>query len=177
MEHMLQRWSTYRTLEQFFDSPRKAFLVRELSRSTKLAQTAVRLHLKALLTDGLIVREKAGPYPAFKASRESPLFKLLKAQNTVLRLLRSGAVERIEKAAYPTCIVLFGSASRGEDIETSDIDLFVQAKRKPVELTPFERALKRKINTLFEPDLRTVSSELRNNLANGAVLSGYLKVL
>ena len=46
-----------------------------------------------------------------------------------------------------------------------------------MDLRPFEQALHRKINILFEPDLKALGTELRNNLANGAVLSGYLKVL
>jgi len=164
-------------LQQFFDFPRKAFLIRELSRNTKLSVPSVRLHVKALLAEGLITKDKNGLYISFRAVRESPLFKLIKAQNIVLRLHQTGALSIVEKAAYPSCIVLFGSASRGEDTEESDIDLFVQAKRIKLDLNKFEKALNRKINVLFEPDLKTISPELLNNLANGIVVYGYLKVV
>ena len=173
---MIQKWSRYRVLGQFFDRPRKGFLIRELSRNTKLAQTAIRLHLKALLAEGFIKKEKEGLYPMFKAAPENPLFKLLKSQNTVLRLHQVGVVGMFEKEAYPTCVVLFGSASRGEDTEESDIDLFVQAKQIKLDFGTFEKKLNRKINILFEPNLKTISPELINNLANGVVLAGYLKV-
>lgn len=164
-------------LQQFFDFPRKAFLIRELSRNTKLSVPSIRLHIKALLAEGLILKDKNGLYPSFSAVRESPFFKLLKAQNVILRLHQTSILSTIEKVVYPSCIVLFGSASRGEDSEESDIDLFVQAKHIKLDLSKFEKTLNRKINLLFEPDLKTIGPELLNNLANGTVVYGYLKVI
>lgn len=177
MYHMIQKWSRYQVLQQFFDFPRKSFLVRELSRNTQLAPTAINVHLKALLDEGLLVKEKDGLYPSWKANLQSHYFKLLKTQNIVLRLHQIGILEYIEKTVYPTCIVLFGSASRGEDTETSDIDLFVQAKKSEVNLKKFEKLLNRKINLFFEQNVKALSPELMNNIINGAVLYGYLKVL
>ncbi len=174
---MIQKYSRYKVLQQFFDFPRKAFLIRKLSRNTKLSVPSVRLHVKALLAEGLIMKDENGLYPSFRAVRDNPLFKLLKLQNAVLKLYTTGVLGVVEKAAYPSCIVLFGSASRGEDTEESDIDLFIQAKRIKLDLSKFEKALNRKINLLFEPDMKTISPELLNNLANGIVVYGYLKVV
>ena len=174
---MIQKWSRYRVLQEFFDHPRKPFLIRELSRKTRLAQTAVRLHLKALLSEGLIKKEKDSLYPYFKAVSEDSSFKLLKVQNLVLRLNSTGFLSAVENAVYPTCVVLFGSASRGEDTEKSDVDLFVQAKSAGINLSKFEAVLNRKINLLFEPNLKAISPELLNNVINGTVLYGYLKVV
>ncbi len=174
---MIQKWSRYVVLQQFFDFPRKAFLIRELSRNTKLAQTAIRVHLKALFAEGLIKKDKTGLYPSFRAVRENSLFKLLRTQNLVLRLHQTGFVEILERTVYPTCIVLFGSASRGEDTELSDIDVFVQAKQTKLDLSKLENMLNRKITLLFEPNIKTISPELLNNLVNGIVIYGYLKVV
>lgn len=174
---MIQRWSRYQILQQFLDFPRKGFLVRELSRNTKLAATAVRIHIKALMAEGLIKKENEGLYPSFKANKEDANFKLLKTQNVVFRLHQTGFISYLEKIIYPTCIVLFGSASNGEDTEKSDIDLLVQAKPAKVNLKRFEKLLNRKINLLFESNLKTLGPELLNNLANGIVVSGYLKVV
>ncbi len=174
---MIQKYSRYKVLQQFFDFPQKPFLLRELSRYTKLSVPSVRLHVKALIAEGLITKDKTGLYPSFRALRESPLFKLLKIQNIILRLYQTGLLNTIEKTTYPSCIVLFGSASRGEDNKESDIDLFVQTKRMKIDLSKFEKNFNRKINLLFEPDLKTLSPELLNNLANGIVVYGYLKVI
>ncbi|MBS3138717.1 nucleotidyltransferase domain-containing protein [Candidatus Woesearchaeota archaeon] len=174
---MIQKWSRYQVLQQFFDFPKKAFLIRELSRNTKLAATAIRIHLKALLKEGLIAKEVGGLYHSFKAQIDSPLYKTLKWQNLVLRLQQSGLLVSLEKSLYPTCVLLFGSASRGEDTEMSDIDIFVQAKLQKIDMNKFEKELNRKINILFESNLNILGPELLNNLSNGIVLYGYLKVL
>ena len=57
---MLQKYSRYRLMQEFFDAPTKAFSMRELSRKIKLAQPSVINHLKALLKEGLIVRHIEG---------------------------------------------------------------------------------------------------------------------
>lgn len=171
---MLQKWSRYKILEKFFDFPRREFFIRELSRETNLAQTAVTNHIKALLKEKLILKEKR-LYPIFKANRDNTNYKLLKKQNLILRL--HGLLTFLEKEIYPTCIVLFGSGSRGEDSETSDIDLFIQAKETELNRTAFEKKLNRKIALFFEPKVKDLSKELLNNIINGDVVYGYLKVL
>lgn len=163
-------------MEKFFEFPRKQFLIRELSRQTGLAQTAVRAHLKALLKEDLVIKEKTGTYPSFRAARENKNFKQMKAQNLVIKLQKCGLIEHLEKTIYPACIVLFGSSSRGEDNEQSDIDLFVQAKQRNFEVKKFEKLLRRKISLLFEADTKALSTELLNNIANGIILYGFLKV-
>jgi len=173
---MLQKWSEYSTLEQFFDFPRKSFLIRGLSRKTNLAQTSIKVHLERLESEGLLKKDDTGIYPAYKANVENPSFRLLKSQNIVLRLNQAGVIGAIEKKAYPNCIVLFGSGARGEDNENSDIDLFVQSKKHDIDLSKPEKSVNRKINILYEPNLKTLGPELLNNIVNGYVLYGYLKV-
>lgn len=150
--------------------------MRELSRRVKLAQVSVINHLTALIKEGLVLKEKKGLYPSFRANRENKEFKLLKRQNLVWRIYKSGLMDVIDERVKPNCIVIFGSGSRGEDTEESDIDLFVQASETSLDLQLYEKALNRKINLLFESELKTLSKELFNNIINGQVLYGYLKV-
>jgi predicted nucleotidyltransferase len=72
---------------------------------------------------------------------------------------------------------LYGSASRGEDIESSDIDLYVQTGDAEVDLTEYEDSLNRNIELHVEDELEKYPKELRNNIANGIVVYGYLEVL
>ncbi len=174
---MLQNYSKYRVLQEFFDFPRKSFQIREISRRIRLAQISVTNHVKALIEEKLIVKDYSGIYPSLRASRDNDDFKLLKKQNLVWRLYKSGFLGYIEKETRPDCIVLFGSASRGEDTENSDIDIFVQSKETRLDLGKYEKMLNRKINILFEPDIKELSKELINNMVNGQVLHGYLRVL
>lgn len=173
---MLQNYSRYRVLKEFFDFPRKSFQMREISRKVKLSQVSVINHLKALQRENLIIKEKKNIYSAFRANRENDEFKILKMQNLIWRIHKCGIISLLDEKIKPNCIVLFGSASRGEDTETSDIDLFIQAKETELKLDKYEKSLNRKINVLFEPDIHDLSKELLNNIINGQVIYGYLKV-
>lgn len=173
---MLQKYSRYKILLEFFDSPRKDFQMREVSRRTKIAQPSVINHLKALAKEKLIVKEKKGIYPAFKANRDNELFRLYKKLNIIQRIYSNGLIDYIYDSCMPDVIILFGSAAKGEDIEESDIDLFVQAKEKKLVLSKYEKTLNRSIVLFFEENFSRLSSELKNNILNGTVLRGYIKV-
>ena len=173
---MIQNYSRYKLLQEFFDFPKKDFQVRELSRRIKLAQISVTNHLNLLLKETLIIKEKKHTYPSFRANIDSELFKLLKKQNLLFRIQTSGLLDMLEKEFKPNCIILFGSASRGEDTENSDIDLFVQSNESGIKLERYEKILNRKINLLFEPNIKKLNKELLNNLINGEKIYGYLKV-
>ena len=174
---MLQDYSRYKLLQEFFDFPKKYFQIRELSRRIKLAQISITNHLKILLKENLIIKEKKHIYPSFRANINSELFKLLKKQNLYFRIKTSGLLDFLEEKTRPNCIILFGSASRGEDTEDSDIDLFVQSKELVLDMEKYEKSIKRKINLLFESNIKSLNKELLNNIINGEKLYGYFKVL
>jgi predicted nucleotidyltransferase len=76
----------------------------------------------------------------------------------------------------PDSIILFGSASKGEDLKESDIDLFVLSNKEKLDLEKFEKKINRKINIMFSSNFSSLSKELKNNIINGVILGGYLKV-
>ena len=91
-------------------------------------------------------------------------------------ILESGLVELIEEKLTPKSLVLFGSYCRGEDDETSDIDLFLECKREGISADKFQQKLGRKIELHFSENFSLLPKELKNNIANGIVLSGFLEV-
>ena len=173
---MLQKYNTYRILGLFFDQPTKGFQLREISRMLKLGMPWVKSHIERLEKFGLVAKEKKGVYPSYKASRNEK-FRLYKRNDMLLRLHESDLIENLVNEALPNAIIFFGSASRGEDIETSDIDLMILAKEKDIKLEAYEKHLKRKIQLFFEPDAKKIPKEFMNNIINGIVIYGYLKVL
>ncbi len=173
---MVQKNSRELILTEFFDFPRKDFQMRELSRRTGVAQPSVINHLDILVGEGLILKERKSIYPSFRANRENINFKLLKRQKLIWRMRTLGLLDYLETEYTPNCIILFGSGSRGEDTEESDLDIFIQAEENELNLQKYEKKLNRKISLLFEPKIDALSKELLNNLINGQVLSGYLKV-
>lgn len=174
---MLQNYNTYRILQLFFDSPTKNFQLREISRLSKIALPSVINHVNKLLHEGFITKEKKHTYVSYVANRTSEKFKLYKKSDLVIRLHNSGLINYLIKEFQPNSIVLFGSCSRGEDIENSDVDIFIESKENEVKLSDFEKQIKRKMNLLFEPKAVRLNKELLNNLVNGIVLYGYLRVL
>lgn len=55
----------------------------------------------------------------------------------------------VNKYSNPV-IILFGSYAKGEDIENSDIDLYIQTpSKKELRTEKFEKLLKRKVQFLF----------------------------
>jgi len=174
---MLEKYSRYRILREFFMYPATSFFMRQLSRNTGISQPSVLHHLKALVKTGLIIRdEQKGLYPSYRAHRDSELFKRYKVSDLLVQFQETGLISSISDQCLPDCIVLFGSASLGEDTEESDIDLFIQSPETKLNLEKFEKIFKRKINLFFEEKFTRLSSELKNNILNGIKLKGYLKV-
>jgi len=173
---MIQKYSRYRILQEFFDFPRKNFQMRELSRRTEIAQPSVINHLKELLKENLIIKEKKSIYPTFRANREDDMFKIYKKMDLLLRLKQTGLLDHIYDSCLPDTMILFGSASKGEDIEESDIDIFVQAPEKKLALEKYEKLLNRKIALFFKENFSKLSNELKNNILNGLILKGYIKI-
>lgn len=172
---MLQNYTTYRILQLFFDYPTKHFQLREICRALNLGMPSVRNHVKSLENEDFIKKEKPGVYESYVSNRNE-LFKIYKRNDILLRLHESGVIDFLVDSFTPDAIILFGSASRGEDIEDSDIDLLIIAKEKEVDLKIFERKLRRRITLHFEMDVSDIPKELLNNIINGIVLYGYLKV-
>ncbi len=172
---MLQK-NKIKIMELFFEEPSKNFQLREVSRLTKIAVTSIRKYLKELQNNGLIKKDKKTLYPSYVANQQNRLFKVYKQQLMILRLYSSGLIDYLEDSLHPKCIILFGSARKGEYVKGSDIDIFVQTNRKDVNLTKLNKILKHKINLFFEENINKLSKELFNNIINGIKLSGYLKL-
>ena len=177
---MLQKSSIVRTLEIFFREPNKEQYLMDISRSIKLAHTSVKSNLTRLVKMNLITEsiEKRGErkFPAYRAKKESKSFRNYKQVYNLNCILESGLVEFIEEKLTPKSLVLFGSYCRGEDDETSDIDLFLECKREGISADKFQQKLGRKIELHFSENFSLLPKELKNNIANGIVLSGFLEV-
>ena len=161
-------------VELFLRESLKEFHLREIERKTKIGLPSVKKYIEFLLKKGLIRKEKQGMYFCYGANRESREFKLLKRFYVLVNL--DFVVKKISSELRPNVIILFGSASKGEDTEKGDIDIFVQSKRKVFDFRKIEKKLNRKINILFEPNILKIKNGLFNNILNGIVLEGFLEV-
>ena len=169
----------YKTLEAFFIYPTKTHYLMDISRKAKLAHTSVKKNLDKLVKLGIIVEsvEKRGKrkFPFYKANLNSKLFKKYKSIYNINSIFDSEMAEFIEDKLAPKSIVLFGSYSRGEDVEDSDIDIFVECEKTGLDLSDFEKRLWRKVELHFNENFTSYEKELKNNIINGIVLKGFLE--
>ena len=177
---MLQNCSIMNVAEIFFVEPTTKHYLIEISKKSKLAHTSVKKYLDTLKKDEIILQqnEKKGKrnFPSFVANINSQEYKAYKKMFNILSLHDSGLINFIRDKLTPRAIVVFGSYSLGEDIETSDIDIFIETKDHNINLEIFEKKLKRKIELHFNEKFNNYPVELKNNILNGNVLYGYLEV-
>ena len=176
---MLQKSSMLKTLEVFFINPSKEHYLMDISRSLGLAHTSVKKNLDKLTRLGFIIEsiEKKGgrKFPIYKANVNNKNFKKYKVIYNISNLIESNIINFIEDKLAPKSIVVFGSYLKGEDLENSDVDLFIECKKEELKLENFEKKLKRKIELHFNHNFTTYPKELKNNIINGLVLSGFLE--
>ncbi len=163
----------------FFDNPRRKYHIREVASLVGVAPRTAKKYLENMREMNLISLSKDKLYDSYVADMESIEFKSSKVFHIMKKIRDSGLVEFIERIFnYPT-IILYGSASRGEDVEDSDIDIFVVAKKcEDVSVDKFSQAIGRKIHVMCmnESDFKSgKNSELINNVINGIVISGFLE--
>ena len=172
---MIQKCSLWRVLEVFFKEPTRVHYVREISRNIHLAPTSVKKHILTLLKQDIIIKKKE-LFIGYSANLENENFIFHKRINNQINIKTSGLLKYLIDNTHPETIILYGSYSRGEDREHSDIDLFILTKNsKQLNLEKFEKELKREIHIIIEKDSRNLNPNLRENLKNGFVIYGYLK--
>ena len=168
---MLQNSSILKTAKMFFINPTKGHYLMDISRKVKLAHTSVKKNLNELLKSGLIKEflEKKGKrnFPVYKANIDSNVYKKHKIAYNILSILDSGLIDFIEKKLMPKSIVLFGSYQKGEDVEDSDIDLFIECKKEELDIKIFEKKLGRNIELHFNENFTSYPKELKNNIIMG----------
>jgi len=175
---MLQKDNRTKLLSVFMDDPlrKEGFQLRELSRTIDVAPPSIKRYLNEFEKEHFIQKRIIRGYPVYFANRDSDYFTFLKKLHTLAQLYESTLINYLNDNCMPDVIILFGSASRGEDVKESDIDVFVSSKKVALNLAAYEKAIGRTINILFEPHFNKLSSELKNNILNGIPLKGYLKV-
>ncbi|MDY6788334.1 MAG: MarR family transcriptional regulator, partial [Candidatus Nanohaloarchaea archaeon] len=142
---MFGKKSTNGVARLIFDSPTTKYHIREIARETGISVSTVSKAVKELEAQGL-VEVKEGVTKQVKGS-DNQYFRDMKRVYNMKELFNSGVLDRIEEKLRPDAVVLFGSYSRGEDREDSDIDLAsINGKDEDFGLERFEKEVNRTIN-------------------------------
>lgn len=170
---MIQKCSPIAVMKVFFKEPTSIHFIKEIGRKIKLAPTSVRNNIKDLVKAGLIIEKKAKPFDGFVANRDSQKFRDYKQVYNLYSLCE--IKEEIVNKIGPKALVLFGSYQKGEDIESSDVDMFVLSKVKTeLNLDKFEKELGRKIHITVSGELEDLDKNIRENIKKGWILYGSI---
>ena len=158
-------------------NPTSSYTIRELSRRVKISPTWISKIVRELKKKQIVeIKEDANSLKV-KSKRDVPFIRLKQILN-LNNIYSSGLVDRLVEVYHaPDAIILFGSYSRGEDIEDSDIDIAVLTGRKQIDesYAKQEKELKRKLSIkIISP--KNITKEFTLSLANGVILYGYLEI-
>lgn len=164
--------------EFFFDNPTMKMRVRQIERSVKAPLPSVIRYAKELENEGILQSAKIANIKVYSADRSSKTFLLEKRLHNLKKVFDSGLTAYLIEQYSNPAIILFGSYSKGEDTESSDIDLYIEtASKKSINLKVFEKNLGRKIQLFIYPCIKQIPSPtLANNILNGVNLNGFVEV-
>jgi predicted nucleotidyltransferase len=164
-------------LEYFFINPSAKLRVREIERTLGLPLPSVIRYCKDLESEDMLTTIKTGSVVFYTASR-SEKYLLEKKLYNIKMLYVSGLVEHLKRELNNPTIVVFGSYAKGEDIEDSDIDLYIETPSKRHEkLEKFKKILGRDIHIFQHKNVKEITNpHLANNIINGITLNKYMEV-
>ena len=167
-----------RIKEYFFMNPTAKLRVRRIEREMKMPLPSVIRYCKELKKEEILKKESVSGVSTYSADRTSKKFLIAKKLFNIMVIFESGLIEHIIKEYSNPVIALFGSYSKGEDIEDSDIDLYIETlKKQDFNLQKFEKILKRKIQVFNYRNIKEVSNpHLSNNIINGITLNNFIGV-
>ena len=167
-----------RIKEYFFMNPTSKLRVRQLERELRLPLPSVIRYCGELEKDGILKKTSFSGVSAYSGDRSSKYYLVEKRLFNTKKIFESGLIDYLAEEYSNPVVVLFGSYSKGEDTEDSDIDLYIETpSKKDIKLNKFEKILKRKIQAFYYPNIRQISnSHLSNNIINGVVLNNFLEV-
>lgn len=150
---------------------------REIAKYLEVSPTAVGNSLELLEKENLIKIEKNRSMNLISLNRDEKKAINLKRVENLRLMYESELINHLENQLPGGTILLFGSYSRGEDTNTSDIDIAVIGRKdKLLNLENFETILNRKININFYDSWKKIHNNLKNNILNGIVFIGGVEL-
>jgi predicted nucleotidyltransferase len=123
MKDLLIATNSQKALDFLISNPGREYLAMDIQKSIGISRAGTNFALRDLVKADAISMKKRGKVHLYVLNHRHFVIKQLKILKTVVSLTKL-----ISKLSYDAKkIILYGSASRGEDTRDSDIDLFVIA--------------------------------------------------
>ncbi len=165
-------------LEPFFVDPSREYNIREVARLLSISPATASKKLALFEKEGVLKSREERMLILYKANVEGTTYKEVKKFFTLWSIHKSGLVEALDEHYYKPTIILFGSSSKGEDVQESDVDLLVisEVTKEFSDRKKFEKKLKRGIHLITVKSIKELkNNHLANNVLNGIVLQGHVE--
>ncbi len=165
--------------EYFFVHPTAKLRVRHIEREVKVALPSAIRYAKELEDEKILKSVVVAGVKVYTGDRASREFLVRKKLFNVYSLFSSGLVNFLIREYSNPTIVVFGSYSKGEDVEGSDIDFYIETAKNVSgrNVEQFEKKLMRKLQFFQYRKISDVENkELANNIVNGIALNGFVEV-
>lgn len=118
------------------DWPEREFYGEEIAKKLKFSKASASGLLKSLSGKGMILKSIKGHMKFYQINQKSPEIKKFRINLSLEKI--NPLLPKLRK--YSQRIILFGSASRGEQTADSDIDLFILTDKKEEARTAIKTA-------------------------------------
>lgn len=164
--------------EFFLINPTIKLRVRHIEKEVKVPLPSAIRYTRELEKEQILKKTELAGITIYSADRTSKQFLLEKKMFNLKQLYSSGLIDYFIKTYDNPTLLVFGSYARGEDIENSDIDLYIESQHKNITIPKsFEQKLKHSFQTFHYKKIKDIKNkELANNIINGIMLNGYLEV-
>ncbi len=175
---MIKKDIKTRLKEYFLLNPTTKLRLRQIEKETKLSFPLVSKYTKELVQEKILKKIETSGVIFYSANRSSNTYLLEKKLFNIKQLYESNLITYLKETLSNPAIILFGSYSKGEDVEDSDIDLFIETvSKKDVIVGEFEKILQRPIQIFRNTSIRDIKNvNLANNIINGINLNKDIEV-
>ncbi len=150
---------------------------REIAKILDVSPTAISNSVENLKKNSLIKIEKTKTINFVSFNRDDQMAVDLKRVENLKNIYTSGLADYLMNELPGGTIILFGSYSKGEDTNTSDIDIAVIGRKdKVLEFEKFETMLRRRANVNFYGSWKDIHKHLKNNILSGILLHGAIEL-
>ncbi|MFW6233710.1 MAG: nucleotidyltransferase family protein [Nanoarchaeota archaeon] len=164
--------------EYFFIHPTQKLRLRQIEKNTKLSFPLVSKYTKELVEENILKINEISGVMFYSANRASKDYLIEKKIYNLKEIIYSGLIDYIIHELSNPPIILFGSYAKGEDIENSDIDIYIETiSKKNINIAKFEKKLQRKVQIFRKTSITNIkNTHLANNIINGISLNKNIEV-
>lgn len=156
--------------ELFFNYPTKHWHFEELVKKSGLSRAQTNIWLKKMLKEKIIKKIKEKGKTPFYISIYNTKYKVQKKMYALSKFEKIGFLNHLSSLKDAKTIIIFGSFSRADWHNESDIDLFIYGNSKGFEKGYYEKKLNREIQ-VFEyknkKDLKKLDKSIIPHILSG----------